>query len=120
MRSEEKGGQEWKLQHRVDFPSPVEALEFLKVGGRARSGVSRRSAAQNGGHRLAVTSRESNYVHIYDAEAVKETAMYNLNMLGDDHVSFSALDLSSSHDGRMLLVGTGSQCAHARVSARCE
>lgn len=55
---------------------------------------------------LIASVRVDNYLHYYDTESWLETKFnMNLNPL-DDHVSFTAMDLSLSKDGKKLLVST--------------
>uniref|UniRef100_A0A7S0DEX7 Anaphase-promoting complex subunit 4 WD40 domain-containing protein n=1 Tax=Amorphochlora amoebiformis TaxID=1561963 RepID=A0A7S0DEX7_9EUKA len=57
-------------------------------------------------HILYVSLQEDNYIHSIDTKAMKKGDRYNMNSFEDDHVSFSALDLRCSYDGKYLLVGT--------------
>jgi COMPASS component SWD3 len=55
---------------------------------------------------LIVSARLDNYLHYYDTENWKETK-FNMNVAQhDDHVSFTAMDLELSPDGKHLLVST--------------
>jgi WD40 repeat protein len=62
--------------------------------------------------KVVVSVREDNRLHVIDLETGEVSELLNMNATGDDHVSFTALDLSvrpsslSSSDGRHLLVST--------------
>mmetsp|Transcript_26525 Transcript_26525/g.37013 ORF Transcript_26525/g.37013 Transcript_26525/m.37013 type:complete len:481 (-) Transcript_26525:224-1666(-) len=57
-------------------------------------------------HILYVSLQSDNYIHTIDSKTMKKGQRFNMNSFGDDHVSFSALDLNSSVDGKYLLVAT--------------
>ena len=54
---------------------------------------------------LIIAVREDHQLHYIDLESLTER-VYNMNALGDDHVSFSALDLALSADKQHVLVAT--------------
>lgn len=56
-------------------------------------------------HWLIVAPREDNYLHYFDTENFNEK-LINMNAHGDEHVSFTAMDLSVSADGKSLLTST--------------
>eukprot|EP01129_Flabellula_baltica_P012214 TRINITY_DN5481_c0_g1_i1.p1 TRINITY_DN5481_c0_g1~~TRINITY_DN5481_c0_g1_i1.p1 ORF type:complete len:303 (+),score=52.39 TRINITY_DN5481_c0_g1_i1:57-965(+) len=51
-------------------------------------------------------SQEDNYLHYVSVSDNTEN-LYNMNLLGDDYVSFVVLDLKLSHNGEYLLAVTG-------------
>ena len=53
-----------------------------------------------------VSVREDNYLHELDILSLSLTNKYNMNANGDDHVSFTVLDLRQSPDGLFLLAAT--------------
>eukprot|EP00470_Lotharella_oceanica_P010084 CAMPEP_0170188212 /NCGR_PEP_ID=MMETSP0040_2-20121228/43779_1 /TAXON_ID=641309 /ORGANISM="Lotharella oceanica, Strain CCMP622" /LENGTH=424 /DNA_ID=CAMNT_0010435451 /DNA_START=32 /DNA_END=1306 /DNA_ORIENTATION=+ len=61
---------------------------------------------EHNAHLLYVSLQQDNYVHSIDAKAMKKADRYNMNSFGDDHVSFSALDLHASKDGKYLIACT--------------
>ncbi|KAN0043111.1 hypothetical protein ACTA71_010746 [Dictyostelium dimigraforme] len=50
--------------------------------------------------------KESNYLHYLDTEGDYLIERYNMNVNGDDHVSFSAMEFSITPDKKYLLVST--------------
>ncbi|KAN0000018.1 hypothetical protein ACTFIZ_008463 [Dictyostelium cf. discoideum] len=50
--------------------------------------------------------KESNYLHYLDTEGDFSVERYNMNVNGDDHVSFSAMEFSITPDKKYLLVST--------------
>jgi len=72
------------------FPTPVQDILVLP-----------------GGDRLVVALRDTNYLRCRKLPEIQvEAERINMNALKDDHVSFSARQLSLSPDGRFLLVST--------------
>lgn len=57
------------------------------------------------GTQLIIAVREDNYLHYINTETLQEHFV-NMNATGDDHVSFTALDMSLSPDGKFVLVST--------------
>lgn len=58
-------------------------------------------------HTLVVAVRGSSYLRTVDTQTFKEAARHNMNaQQGDEFVSFCALHLSLSPDGRYLLIAT--------------
>jgi len=55
---------------------------------------------------LFVSLQQDNYIHTIDVAAMKKGPRFNMNSFGDDHVSFSVLDLHTSRDGKYLLGAT--------------
>ena len=76
------------LHHRFEYRNPVESLVWLSDT------------------TLCLSPREDNYLHIVDAAARTELRRANMNLTGDDHVSFSALHSALSPDGTLLAVAT--------------
>jgi len=76
------------LQKKIEFHSLVEAIEFTRDGTA-----------------LIVGLREDNYLNFIDLATYQNTRI-NMNLNGDDHVSFTAMDLSCSPSGNHLLVAT--------------
>ncbi|CAG8572711.1 3609_t:CDS:2 [Paraglomus occultum] len=76
--------------HTMKFPSALEAIAFLPDG-----------------HTLIVSIRENNYLHYIDLLTFN-VEKYNMNANGDDHVSFTAMDISPSphNNGAYILVST--------------
>jgi COMPASS component SWD3 len=54
---------------------------------------------------LIAAPREDNYLHYFHTETWKEK-LVNMNSSGDEHVSFTAMDLVMSNDGKTLLTST--------------
>jgi len=82
---------QWGVAGRFTFRRGVECIEW---GLEARK------------HLLYVSLQSDNYIHSIDAVKMKKAERYNMNSFGDDHVSFSALDLHTSKDGKYLLACT--------------
>ena len=76
------------LHHRLEYRNPVESLAWLD------SSV------------LCVAPREDNYLHLVHCPTRVEQSKVNMNLTGDDHVSFSAMHLALSPDGTLLAVAT--------------
>jgi COMPASS component SWD3 len=55
---------------------------------------------------LVVGVRDDNYLHYFRVDENFDEFRVNMNELGDDHVSFTAMDLAVSPCNRMLLVAT--------------
>lgn len=55
---------------------------------------------------LCVSVRDDNYLHLIDTRSFDESGRVNMNVKGDDHVSFTVMHLSSSKDGAFLLAST--------------
>jgi len=72
----------------VVFANIVEAIEFTPDGGI-----------------VIISVREDNYLN-YVSVSSFEVSRYNMNVNGDDHVSFTAMDLACSPSGTHLLVAT--------------
>lgn len=72
----------------LQFTSIPEAMEFL-----------------DDSMTLVVSVRGDNYLHYIDIDT-GDVNKANLNALGDDHVSFTVLDLSLSPNGKWLLAST--------------
>lgn len=83
-----------ELLQRFPMAHPIEALAF-----------------KNFTDEFVVSIREENYLFHYKIEDFRATEVgrINLNALGDDHVSFTALDVSFSPDDRLILVSTDKQ-----------
>eukprot|EP00727_Mastigamoeba_balamuthi_P008285 m51a1_g4079 hypothetical protein (400) ;mRNA; r:17732-19264 len=82
-------GEEYEAEHQWSFTGPVECLALSAEGDRAVVGV-----------------RDDNYLHVLGLEAPHAEQLINMNATGDDHVSFTALDVSFSPSGKYLLVST--------------
>lgn len=80
-----------ELKDRFTFPRAVVCVDW----GRGTSQ-----------HLLYVSLQEDNYIHTIDSKAGKKCSKYNMNSFGDDHVSFTALDIRTSSDGAYLLAAT--------------
>jgi COMPASS component SWD3 len=74
----------------MKFPTALEGVAFLPDG-----------------QTLVVSMRENNYLHYIDLNTF-DIEKYNMNANGDDHVSFTAMDISPSphNDGAYILVST--------------
>jgi WD40 repeat protein len=59
-----------------------------------------------GSNLLAVGVRGDHRLHMVDASTLQLCGDFNLNETGDDHVSFTAIDVASSPCGQFLLVST--------------
>jgi hypothetical protein len=60
------------------------------------------------GTELVVSARDDNYLHFIDfTKEELPVAEMNMNMLGDDWVSFAAMDVSYSPNDKYVLVSTG-------------
>lgn len=82
---------DWDAKGRFTFRRGVECVEW---GAGASSNM------------LYVSLQGDNYIHTIDIKAMKRGPKYNMNSFGDDHVSFSALDLHSSRNGEYLIAST--------------
>jgi len=78
----------FELSKRHQFTNIPEAMCFL-----------------DDGMTLAVSVRGDNYLHYVDVSDGSVTKA-NLNQMGDDHVSFTVLDLNLSPNGKFLLAST--------------
>lgn len=58
------------------------------------------------GKDVVVSVRDDNRLHVIDLESGEVKELLNMNATGDDHVSFTALDVSVSPGGRHVLVST--------------
>ena len=76
------------LHHRLEYRNAVESAVWLSSS------------------LLLVAPREDNYLHIVSAAARTEHQRVNMNLTGDDHVSFSAMHCALSPDGSLLAVAT--------------
>ena len=76
------------LHHRLEYRNPVETLAWLD------SSV------------LCVAPREDNYLHLVHSPTRVEQSKVNMNLTGDDHVSFSAMHIALSPDATLLAVAT--------------
>jgi WD40 repeat protein len=59
-----------------------------------------------GSNMMAVGVRGDHRIHLVDATTLELGGDFNLNETGDDHVSFTAIDIASSPCGQFLLVST--------------
>eukprot|EP01103_Thecamoeba_quadrilineata_P018537 TRINITY_DN708_c0_g1_i3.p1 TRINITY_DN708_c0_g1~~TRINITY_DN708_c0_g1_i3.p1 ORF type:complete len:392 (-),score=61.57 TRINITY_DN708_c0_g1_i3:46-1221(-) len=76
------------LSKNIVFSGIVEAIEFTKDG-----------------NTLIVAVREDNYLNYVDFKTY-EIQRVNMNLNGDDHVSFTAMDLACNPSGTHVLVAT--------------
>ena len=76
------------LHHRWEYRNAVETVAWLS------SSV------------LCVAPREDNYLHLMHVPSRTEQARVNMNLTGDDHVSFSAMNIAASPDASLLAVAT--------------
>ena len=76
------------LHHRLEYRNSIETLTWLSST------------------LLCLAPREDNYLHIIDAPTRVESSKINLNLTGDDHVSFSAMNIALSPDGSLLAIAT--------------
>lgn len=88
VRLYRKHDDKWPFVKEFDFSGSVEAIEWL------------------GPHRLLVAVRDDNYLRSIDVETMQESSKYNMNIKGDDHVSFNAIDLVASADRTCVLACT--------------
>jgi len=94
----------------LSFKGSVEAIAWLTaVNYSPSSSMASRptgSSVSSSARTLVVAVRDDNYLHYIDTEDGKEINRYNMNAVGDDHVSFSALHINSSPNQEYLLVST--------------
>ena len=76
------------LHHRLEYRNAIETLTWLSPT------------------LLCIAPREDNYLHVIDAPARVEASKVNMNLTGDDHVSFSAMNIALSPDHTLLAVAT--------------
>lgn len=76
------------LHHKFEYRNPIETFCWLSST------------------LLCVAPREDNHLHIITPSLRRETATVNMNVTGDDHVSFSAMNVALSPDGGLLAVAT--------------
>ena len=55
---------------------------------------------------LVVSAREDCCLHVINCGDLSDVRLLNMNELGDEHVSFSAMDISISPNGKYILVCT--------------
>eukprot|EP00282_Hemiselmis_andersenii_P030509 CAMPEP_0169467070 /NCGR_PEP_ID=MMETSP1042-20121227/22125_1 /TAXON_ID=464988 /ORGANISM="Hemiselmis andersenii, Strain CCMP1180" /LENGTH=366 /DNA_ID=CAMNT_0009580205 /DNA_START=42 /DNA_END=1137 /DNA_ORIENTATION=- len=84
----EEGGEGFVLARQREMVTLPEAICFL-----------------DDGVTLVVSCRDDNYFHYLDTGDGTEMKV-NMNALGDDHVSFTVLDMVLSPNGKMLLAST--------------
>jgi COMPASS component SWD3 len=91
------------------FNGCVEALVFLPYGMSWGSGDSRIDASTSDGAPAActvmVSVRDDNYFHFIDSRTMTKTRA-NMNDHGDDHVSYTVMDLALSPNGKYVLAAT--------------
>jgi len=81
--------------------------EYVIVRDWGFAGCVEAIAVLDGGKRVAVSVRDDNHLRAIDVGSTGEVSdLLNMNANGDDHVSFTALDLAASQDGRYLLAAT--------------
>ena len=76
------------LHHRFEYRNPVESLVWLSDT------------------LLCLSPREDNYLHVVDAVTRTTQQKVNMNLTGDDHVSFSAMHTAVSPDRTLVAVAT--------------
>lgn len=64
------------------------------------------SVAWAGSNSLIVGVRDDNFLHIIDVTTFQEKSKLNLNAHGDNHVSFTPMDITVSNDEKWLVVTT--------------
>jgi len=84
----EESTNKWISLKTFPFLGTVEAIEWIK------------------NDVLLVGVRNDNYLRAIDVTTLRETAKYNMNARGDDHVSFTAMHIAASPDGNFVLVAT--------------
>lgn len=88
--------------YRREFVGVVEAVAVTSGSG----------AAGAAGRRVLVTSRDDNYVHVLDLATGEELAQLNQNAMGDDHISFAAMDMALSADDEWAAIATDRDQLH--------
>jgi len=85
-KCENKDAVEFKLFKQLSFPSAVESVEFVDEW-------------------MVFSVRNDNHLHYFHLES-GERMKQNMNSFGDDYLSFNALDVKASPDGKYILVVT--------------
>eukprot|EP00935_MAST-01C_sp_MAST-1C-sp1_P000845 g845.t1 len=90
------------------FNGCAEALVFLPYAMSWGSGSAAVDESGDGSKpqwTLMVSARDDNYFHFVDGRSLEKTRM-NMNEGGDDHVSYTVMDLALSPNGKYVLAAT--------------